>query len=71
MSNFIDTAPSGAMSSPKNRSPRQDVLPSAFALIVYIQFSLIISFVVINSRVVGFTSTNHGDGDSGIDTLKD
>jgi hypothetical protein len=33
-------------------------------------FSLIISFLVINSRAMGSTSTNHGDGHIGIDSVK-
>jgi hypothetical protein len=52
---------------------RDNILPSAFALIVYIQFSLIISFLVINSRAMGSTSTstNHGDGLVGINSVKE
>jgi hypothetical protein len=49
----------------------QDILPSAFALTVYIQFSLIISFSVINSRAMGSALTNHGDGHIGINSVKD
>jgi hypothetical protein len=43
---------------------------TAFALAVYIQFSLIISFLVINSRAMGSASTNHGDGHIGINSAK-
>jgi hypothetical protein len=50
---------------------RQDILPSVFALTVYIQFSSIVSFFVIDSRAMGFTSTNHGDGRIGINSVKD
>jgi hypothetical protein len=49
---------------------RQDILPSEFALAMHIQFSLIISFLVINSRDMGSTSTNHGDGHIGINSVK-
>jgi hypothetical protein len=48
----------------------QDILPSAFALIVYIQFSLIILFLVINSRAMGSTSTNYSDGHIRINSVK-
>jgi hypothetical protein len=50
---------------------RQDILPSAFTLTVYIQFSLIISFLVINSRAMGSTSTNHSEVHIGINSVKD
>jgi hypothetical protein len=53
------------------RLKRQHSLPSAFALTVYIQFSLIISFLVINSRVMCSTSMNHGDGHIRINSMKD
>jgi hypothetical protein len=49
----------------------QDIPLSAFVLAAYIQFSLIISFLVINSRAGGSTSTNHRDGDIGINSVKD
>jgi hypothetical protein len=49
---------------------RQDISPSEFALTVYIQFSLIISFLVINSRAMGSTSTIHDDGHIGINSVK-
>jgi hypothetical protein len=38
---------------------------------LYIQFSLIISFFVIDSRAMGSTSTNHGDEHIGIHSVKD
>jgi hypothetical protein len=50
---------------------KQDILPSASALTVYVQFLLIISFLMINSRPMGSTSTNHGDGHIGIDNAKE
>jgi hypothetical protein len=46
-------------------------MPSAFALTVYIQFSLIVLFLVISSRAMGSTPTNYGDGHIGIDSVKD
>jgi hypothetical protein len=46
-------------------------MPSAFALTLYIQFSFIISFLVINYRAMGSTSTNHGDGHIGVNSVKD
>jgi hypothetical protein len=46
-------------------------MPSAFAPTVYIQFWLIISFLVINSRAMGSIPTNHGDGHIGINSVKD
>jgi hypothetical protein len=49
----------------------QDILPSAFALTVYIQFSLIISFSVINSRAEGSTSMSHSHEHIGINSVKD
>jgi hypothetical protein len=50
---------------------RQNILPSAFAPTVYIQFSLIILFLVIHSRAIGSTWMNHGDGQIGINSVKD
>jgi hypothetical protein len=49
---------------------RQDILPSAFEPTMYIQFSLIISFVVINSRAMGSTPMNHGEAHIEIDSAK-
>jgi hypothetical protein len=49
----------------------QDILPSAFALTVYIQFSLINSFLRIDSRAMGSILTSHGDGHVGINSVKD
>jgi hypothetical protein len=37
-------------------------LPSVFVLTMYIQFSLMISLLVLNSRAMGSISANHGDG---------
>jgi hypothetical protein len=48
----------------------QDILPSTLALTVYIQLSLMISFLVINYRAMGSTSMNHGDGHMGINDVK-
>jgi hypothetical protein len=50
---------------------QQNILPPAFALTVYIQFSLIISFLVIKSRAMGSILTNHDDEHIGIDSVKD
>jgi hypothetical protein len=50
---------------------KQDILPSAFALTVHIQFSLMIPVLVIHSRAMGSTSTNHADGPVGIDNVND
>jgi hypothetical protein len=47
-----------------------DILPSASALTLYIQFSLIISFWVIDSRAMGSTSTHHGDAHIGINSVR-
>jgi hypothetical protein len=49
----------------------QGILPSALALTVYIQLSLMISVLVIDSHVMGFTSTNHGNGHIEINSVKD
>jgi uncharacterized membrane protein (DUF485 family) len=46
-------------------------VPSAFALTLYIQLPLIISFLMINSPVMGSTSTNYGDGHIEINSVKD
>jgi hypothetical protein len=67
--------PSGRIHPHKKPLPRisifcKDILPSAFALTLYIQFSLIISFSVVNSRAMGPTSTNHGDGHLRINSVK-
>jgi hypothetical protein len=53
------------------RHSREDILPSAFSLAMCIQFSLIILFLVINSRAMGPTSTNHGAGHIGINSVTD
>jgi hypothetical protein len=50
---------------------RQGILPSVFTLTLYIQLSLITSFLVINSRAMGSTSTKHGNEHIGINSLKD
>jgi hypothetical protein len=50
---------------------KQDTLLHAFALTVYIQFSFIISVLVINSRAMGPIWTNHGDGHIGINSTRD
>jgi hypothetical protein len=50
---------------------KQDILLSAFALTVYIQFLLIILFSMINSRTMGSTSTNRGNGHIEINSVKD
>jgi hypothetical protein len=55
---------------PAYRRKGQGILLSAFALTVSIQFSLIISVLVINSRAMGPTWTNHGDGHTGIERVK-
>jgi hypothetical protein len=53
------------------RPMKQDIRRSAFEMAVYIQFSLTISFLIIDSRAMGSISTNHGDGQIGINSVKD
>jgi hypothetical protein len=54
----------------RQEAGEQDILLSTFALSVYVQFSLIISLLVIISRVMDSISMNHGDGHIGIDIVK-
>jgi hypothetical protein len=49
----------------------QNILLVAFALSMYIQFSLIISFLVVDSPPMSSTSANPGDGHIGINGVKD
>jgi hypothetical protein len=63
--------PDTKLFGPDYRDIRQDILPSAFALTMYIQFLLISSFLVIHSRAMGSTSTNHVHGHIGISSVKD
>jgi hypothetical protein len=63
---LIETAP-----YQREATGEQDILPSAFALTAYIEFALIISFLVINSRAMGSISRNHGDRHIGIENVKD
>jgi hypothetical protein len=61
----------GSQVGPNLSLSAHGIQPSAFALTVYIQFPLILSFLVINCRAMGSTSMNHGDGHIGINTVKD
>jgi hypothetical protein len=50
---------------------KKNILSSVFALTVWIQFLLIISFLMIDSHAKGSTSMNHADGHIGISNVKE